>query len=58
LQEGVEVSTDMLPMQMAALKGEAVYERAQTMLFEDGTERQTLVNAVPLFDEHGVLAAR
>jgi PAS domain S-box-containing protein len=53
LQEGVEVAPDMLPMQMAALKGECIYERAQTMLFEDGTERQTLVNAVPLFDDLG-----
>lgn len=53
LQDGVEVPVDMLPMQLAALKGEYVYERAQTMLFEDGTERQTLVNAVPLFDEQG-----
>ena len=52
LHEGVEVSPEMLPMQQAALKGEEIYESAHTIVFEDGTERQTLVNAVPLFDEY------
>jgi PAS domain S-box-containing protein len=53
MQDGVEIPPDLLPMQQAAATGEAVYGRALTMVFEDGTERETVVTAVPLLDEEG-----
>jgi PAS domain S-box-containing protein len=53
LQDGVESPANLLPMQQAAATGEPVYGRTQTMIFEDGDERETVVNAVPLFDEQG-----
>ena len=53
MQEGVEVAADLLPMQEVARTGKPVYDWAQTMLFEDGTARETLMNAVPLLDENG-----
>src|SRR5258708_31253053 len=53
LQDGVEIPADLLPMQQAAATGKAVYGRALTMVFEDGVERETVVNAVPLLDEAG-----
>jgi formate hydrogenlyase transcriptional activator len=51
MQDGVEIPADLLPMQQAAATGEPVYERALTMIFEDGAERETVMNAVPLLDE-------
>src|SRR5260370_16082511 len=53
LQDGVEIPADLLPMQQAAATGEAVYGRALTMVFEEGVEREKVVNAVPLLDEAG-----
>jgi PAS domain S-box-containing protein len=53
LQDGVEISADSLPMQQAAKTGEPIYERFQTMVFEDGTRRETLMNAAPLLNEDG-----
>jgi PAS domain S-box-containing protein len=53
MQDGVEVPTDLLPMQQAATTGKPVYGRALTIVFEDGSERETVVNAVPLLDEEG-----
>ena len=53
MQDGVEIPADSLPMQQAAATGEPVYGRALTMVFEDGAERETVVNAVPLLDENG-----
>ena len=52
-EAGVEVSPDRLPMQQAATTGKPVYGRALTMVFEDGAEREEVVNAVPLLDEAG-----
>ncbi len=52
-QDGVEVSPDQLPMQRAARTGQSIYDSAQTMILGDGTQRETLVNAVPLFDDQG-----
>ena len=40
-------------MQQAAATGEPVYGRALTMVFEDGAERETVMNAVPLLDANG-----
>lgn len=53
MQDGVEIPADLLPMQQAAATGESVYGRALTMVFEDGAERETVMNAVPLLDENG-----
>jgi PAS domain S-box-containing protein len=53
MQDGVEIPVDLLPMQQVALTGKPVYGRPQTMVFEDGTERETLVNVVPLLDDGG-----
>ena len=52
-QNGVEVDADQLPMQQAALTGKSIHECEQTMLFSDGTVRQKLAYAVPLFDDFG-----
>jgi PAS domain S-box-containing protein len=51
MHDGVEVPTDLLPMQQAAATGKPVYGRPLTTVFADGTERETLVNAVPVLDE-------
>jgi PAS domain S-box-containing protein len=53
MQGGVEIPADLLPMQQAAATGKPVYGRAVTLGFEDGSERETMVNAVPLLDEEG-----
>src|ERR1700674_5695353 len=53
MQDGVEIPPNLLPMQQAAATREPVYGRALTMVFEDGTERETVTNAVPLLDEEG-----
>jgi PAS domain S-box-containing protein len=53
MEDGVEIAADLLPMQQAAATGKPVYGRALTMAFEDGSEREMLVNAVPLLDEEG-----
>ncbi|MFZ0320616.1 MAG: PAS domain S-box protein, partial [Candidatus Sulfotelmatobacter sp.] len=53
LRDGIEVSADQLPMQRAAATGHAEYEVPLSLVFEDGTERHALFNAVPMMDEKG-----
>lgn len=53
MRDGLEVPTDLLPMQMAATTGKAVYDQPLTLVFEDGSERETVSTAVPLLDEEG-----
>jgi PAS domain S-box-containing protein len=53
MQDGVEIPADLLPMQQAATSGKPVYGRFLTAVFPDGTRREELANAVPLFDEGG-----
>src|SRR5271157_6302574 len=53
MQDGVEIPTDLLPMQQAASTGKPVYARAVTIAREDGSERETVANAAPLLDEEG-----
>lgn len=53
MEDGVEIPTDLLPMQQAAATGKPVYGRALTMVLEDGSERETVVNAIPLLDDEG-----
>jgi formate hydrogenlyase transcriptional activator len=52
-ENGIEVSPELLPMQQAAATGKPVPPRALTLTFQDGTTRETVMNAVPLFDEAG-----
>jgi PAS domain S-box-containing protein len=53
LENGQEVATGMLPMQLAAATGKPVHARPLTVIFQDGTAWETLSTAVPLFDEEG-----
>ncbi len=52
-ENGAEIPTGLLPMQQAAATGKPVYGRALTTIFEDGSKRETLMNAVPLLDGEG-----
>jgi PAS domain S-box-containing protein len=51
--DGVEVSPNLLPIQLTASTGRPLSGHALTMVFEDGTTRETSVNTVPLFDVDG-----
>jgi PAS domain S-box-containing protein len=53
IKNGVEISADSLPMQQAAATGSPMYQRELTLLYEDGTTREEIANAVPLLDESG-----
>ncbi|MGO8983881.1 MAG: PAS domain S-box protein [Terriglobales bacterium] len=53
MENGAWVAPDSLPMQQAAATGKPVLGRALTVVYEDGTERQTVESAVPLLDEAG-----
>jgi PAS domain S-box-containing protein len=53
LRLGEEIPMAALPMQQAASTGKPVFGQELTLHFEDGTERETLSNAVPLLDEEG-----
>jgi PAS domain S-box-containing protein len=55
LRDGKEVPREQLPMELAAATGGPVYGVPLTLAFEDGSERHTLVNAVPLLDADGRL---
>jgi len=53
MENGVEVAADSLPMQQAVATGKPVYGRALTVVYDDGTKRETVESAVPLLDEAG-----
>jgi PAS domain S-box-containing protein len=53
LEDGVEVPADLLPMQVAARTGKPVFDRPNTVVLPDGTQRESITNAVPLLGEHG-----
>lgn len=53
MQDGIEVPAEKLPMQVAAATGKPVAAVPLTLVFEDGTTRETVVNAVPLLGEDG-----
>jgi PAS domain S-box-containing protein len=53
LRDGVELAPESLPIQQAIATGKPVLGSTLTMVFEDGVEREELVNAVPLLDESG-----
>ena len=53
LRDGIEVPAEELPMQRVAATASPVYEAAYSLIFEDGTVRHELFNAVPLLGEDG-----
>jgi len=53
VEEGREIPADLLPIQEAVATGKPVRGRPMTMLFEDGTQREEVVNVLPLLDEAG-----
>jgi PAS domain S-box-containing protein len=53
LRDGAEVPGDQLPMQIAASTGRSLRRVPTTIVFDDGTERNELANAEPLFDDNG-----
>jgi PAS domain S-box-containing protein len=53
IKNGVEIPADLLPMQQAAATGKPIYGCALSLLFEDGTIREEIANAIPLLDESG-----
>jgi PAS domain S-box-containing protein len=53
MQNGKEIPAELLPMQRSAATGEEEPACDWTIVFDDGTEREVLSNAVPLLDEAG-----
>lgn len=53
MKDGKPVPTDQLPIQTAARTGNPVHDYEFDVVFEDGTSRCWLGNAVPLCDEAG-----
>ncbi len=53
MRNGKEIPPEELPMQKAAATGEPVCDYELEVVFEDGTKRTMLGNAVPLFDQKG-----
>lgn len=53
LRNGVELSTEELPVQVAAATGHEVRDVEYTVELADGSSRSFFGNAVPLFDELG-----
>jgi PAS domain S-box-containing protein len=53
MKDGQELSSNELPVQMAAKTGREVREAEFSLVFEDGTSRDLFGNAVPLLDDRG-----
>jgi formate hydrogenlyase transcriptional activator len=53
MRDGKDVPADLLPMQQAVATGTPTFGFPLTIEREDGTVRETLVNAVPLLDDDG-----
>jgi PAS domain S-box-containing protein len=51
VRNGRDIPVDDLPMQIAARTGEPVHDCEFDVVFDDGTSRSWLGNAVPLFNE-------
>ena len=51
VRNGLDIPAGDLPMQVAARTGETVHDCEFDMVFDDGTSRSWLGNAVPLFNE-------
>ncbi len=55
LRDGKEIPHDLLPMQRSAATGKSIYGENLTVVFDDGTTRETVVNVVPLRDAQGIV---
>ncbi len=53
MRDGQELSSNELPVHMAAKTGREVREAEFSLVFEDGTSRDLFGNAVPLLDDRG-----
>ena len=53
LQDGRELAPDQLPVQRAAREGIAIENFEEELVFDDGTHRFLLGNAVPLYADDG-----
>jgi PAS domain-containing protein len=53
MRDGRELDAKELPLQIAAATGRSVSDVELTIAFGDGTSRDILGNAVPLFDSAG-----
>ncbi len=53
LKDGTEVPPEELPVQKAAATGQPLHQSEFDLVFDDGTIRYLLGNAVPLLDENG-----
>ncbi len=51
VKDGRDIPTEELPLQTAARTGQPVHDYELEMVFDDGTSRRWLGNAVPLFDD-------
>ena len=51
VRDGRNIPAEELPMQVAARSGQPVHDYEFDMVFDDGTSRCWIGNAVPLFDE-------
>ena len=55
VKDGRDIPNAELPMVVAARTGQRVFNYEFDMLFDDGVYQSWLANAVPLFDENGVV---
>jgi formate hydrogenlyase transcriptional activator len=53
LENGSEVPAEQLPMQQTGATGKPQSGRELTLVFENGTRRETIANTVALLDENG-----
>ncbi len=54
MKNGKEIPPHELPMQRASATGNSIYNYEMEVLFEDGSRRNLLGNAVPLLDNDGL----
>ena len=53
MRDGIEIPEEELPMQRAAATAQPEYEVPLSLVFDDGTRRHALFNAVPMLGEDG-----
>lgn len=55
MKDGRELAPEELPVQRAAATGKPVMDAEVTLVFDDGTSRDILGNALPLIDSSGIV---
>ncbi|HKF01673.1 MAG TPA: PAS domain S-box protein [Candidatus Sulfotelmatobacter sp.] len=53
LANGIEIPSEQLPIQRAAAGATAAFDVSESVVFDDGTERNLIANAVPLIGDDG-----